>query len=204
MPFVIGITGGSGSGKTCFVSDLAENFQDDEMSVLTMDNYYLLREQQETDENGIKNFDLPGSIHLEDFVRDLLLLKKGKEVIREEYTFNNELKTPQKIVVKPAKIILVEGLFILSHKPLSNLLDAKIFIDAKDNVKVIRRIKRDRVERNYPLDDVLYRYQNHVMPSFETYIKPFIGDVDIIINNNTSYATGLDIVSGFCKSKLLA
>ena len=82
------------------------------------------------------------------------------------------------------------------------LLDLKIFLHAKENLKVIRRIKRDRVERNYPLDDVLYRYENHVLPTFEKYIQPYMEQCDIVINNNTQFDRGLEVVIGFLKQRL--
>ncbi|MDV7398492.1 hypothetical protein RZS08_44210, partial [Arthrospira platensis SPKY1] len=81
-------------------------------------------------------------------------------------------------------------------------LNLSIFIHAKENLKVIRRIKRDQIERNYPLEDVLYRYEKHVLPSYESYIKPFMDDCDLVINNNHSFQLGLDVLSGFIRDKL--
>ena len=78
----------------------------------------------------------------------------------------------------------------------------KVFISAKENLKVIRRIYRDRVERNYPLEDVLYKYEHHVLPSFEKYIEPYQEDADIVINNNRNFEQGLDVITGFISSKL--
>jgi len=82
------------------------------------------------------------------------------------------------------------------------LIDLKVFIEAKENLKVIRRIKRDRVERNYPLDDVLYRYEYHVLPTFEKYIQPYIDDCHLVINNNENFEGGLEVMIGFLKNKL--
>jgi uridine kinase len=78
-----------------------------------------------------------------------------------------------------------------------------VFLHAKDNLKVIRRIKRDQIERNYPLDDVLYRYEHHVLPTFERYIQPYISDCDIIINNNTRFDMGLNVLKGFIENWML-
>ena len=93
--------------------------------------------------------------------------------------------------------MIVEGLFVLHFKKVRALIDLKVFLHAKENLKVIRRIKRDRVERNYPLEDVLYRYENHVLPTFERYVKPHMEDADIIVNNNEHFTAGLDVISGF-------
>jgi len=106
------------------------------------------------------------------------------------------------LTFKPAPIILVEGLFVFHYKKMNELLDLKVFINAKENLKVIRRIKRDRVERNYPLSDVLYRYENHVLPAFEKYIAPYREDADLIINNNESCEAAIDVMLGFLKDKL--
>ncbi|MEM9823269.1 MAG: uridine kinase, partial [Bacteroidota bacterium] len=102
----------------------------------------------------------------------------------------------------PRPIIIVEGLFIFHYKKIRKLLDLKVFIHAKENLKVIRRIQRDGVERNYPLDDVLYRYQNHVLPNFEKYIFPYMDKADLVINNNDNFNIGLKVLSGFLKHQL--
>jgi uridine kinase len=129
-------------------------------------------------------------------------LKAGKAIIREEYTFNNKELTPKLLQFNPAPIIIVEGLFILYFEEIRKILDLSLFVQAKDNLKVIRRIRRDQTERNYPIDDVLYRYENHVMPAYEKYIKPFADDVDIIINNNKHFDQALQVVKGFITSYL--
>lgn len=202
-PFIIGITGGSGSGKTTFIHQLKEAFSKEELCVVSQDDYYKSREEQEADENGIENFDMPTSINREELFEDVKKLIAGEVVSREEYTFNNKLAEPKFLTFKPAPIIIVEGIFVFHYKEIFNLFDLKIFLDAKDNLKVIRRIKRDRVERNYPLDDVLYRYEHHVMPTFEKYILPYKSEADIIINNNANFDGGLKMVLGFMKNYLL-
>ncbi|MBK8346643.1 MAG: uridine kinase [Saprospiraceae bacterium] len=200
--FIIGISGGSGSGKTSFIRDIKEHFSDSEICFLSQDDYYKPRDLQHEDENGIKNFDLPESIEMDEFYFDLVKLTNGMDVEREEYLFNNAEKTPEVIHLKPAPIIIVEGLFVFYDPKLFNLLDLKILIHATDTQKIIRRIKRDRVERNYPLEDVLYRYEHHVLPSFESYIFPFFNKVDLIINNNKSYDMGKEMLVSFLKLHL--
>ncbi len=200
--YIIGITGGSGSGKTTFIQQLKEKFTPEQLCIVSQDDYYKSREEQVTDGEGVKNFDLPESIDSTSFFNDLKLLIKGQEITREEYTFNNELATPKLLTFKPAPIIIVEGIFVFHFKEIFNLFNLKIFLDAKENLKVIRRIKRDRVERNYPLDDVLYRYENHVLPTFERYILPYKHKADIIINNNTNFDKGLNVVVGFINDQL--
>ncbi|MBN8577529.1 MAG: uridine kinase [Cyclobacteriaceae bacterium] len=201
-PFTIGITGGSGSGKTFFLQGLSACFKPNEICLISQDNYYKPRDQQPIDENGIKNFDLPVSIDREAFRHDLLILKSGQNVIKQEYTFNNPLAETRMLEFKSAPIIVVEGLFVQYFEEISNELDLRIFIEAKDHVKLGRRIKRDQVERGYDIDDVLYRYQYHVMPVYERLIEPLKHHADLVIPNNSKFERALDVLVAFLKSRL--
>lgn len=200
---IIGISGGSGSGKTTFIKALKHTFSQDQLCVVSQDDYYRPRQEQKVDENGVENFDLPYSILLDDFVNDIEKLMMGQVVLRKEYTFNNDNAVPKEITFLPAKVIIVEGLFIFNHEPIKELLDYSVIINAKDSDKIIRRILRDKTERNYPLEDVLYRYKHHVIPSYEKYIEPYIDDVDVVINNNESFEKGLNVLKYFIQSLLL-
>ncbi len=201
-PFVIGISGGSGSGKTSFIRRLRERFSEQELCIVSQDDYYLPREQQHKDPNDEYNFDLPKSFNKKKFRRDVERLLAGETVTVEEYTFNNPDAKPRILTFAPAPVLVIEGLFVLHFKKIAPLLDLKVFINAKENLKIIRRILRDQVERGYPLDDVLYKYQHHVLPSYERYIQPYKDEADIIVNNNKDFQRGLDVLCGFLKSKL--
>ena len=199
-PFTIGITGGSGSGKTFFLQGLASHFSAEELCLISQDNYYKPRDQQPIDENGIKNFDLPGSIDRETFRADLLKLKAGQDVVKKEYTFNNAANEPKMLVFKATPILVVEGLFVQYFDEISQELDLRIFVEAKDHVKLGRRIKRDQIERGYDLDDVLYRYQYHVMPVYESLIEPLKYNCDLVIPNNRHFEKALEVLVGFLKT----
>lgn len=201
-PFIIGITGGSGSGKTRFLNGLLRKFSSDEVCLISQDNYYKPRDQQPVDINGVKNFDLPESIDFEAYKDDIEALRAGRSVSRKEYTFNNPEAEPSIIALKAAPVIIVEGIFVLYYKPIAKILDMKLYIDAKDYIKLIRRIVRDDKERGYDLDDVLYRYEHHVMPTYEKHIKPFKSDADIIIPNHKSYDSALDVIETYVRSKI--
>lgn len=201
-PFTIGITGGSGSGKTFFLQGLSSLFAPDDICLISQDNYYKPRDQQPIDENGIKNFDLPISIDRDAFLMDLLKIKSGQNVIKKEYTFNNPAAEPKLLEFKAAPIIIVEGLFVQYFEEIEKELDLRIFIEAKDHVKLGRRIKRDQVERGYDLDDVLYRYQYHVMPIYESQIEPLKHRADLVVPNNSNFARALDVLSTYLKTKL--
>jgi uridine kinase len=141
------------------------------------------------------NFDLPVSIDLERMHTDLLSLKKGEKVQRLEYTFNNPARKPKTLEFRPAPIIVVEGILVFYIKKINDLFNLRIFIDAKEQVKLARRIKRDNEERGYDLDDVLYRYIHHVAPIYEKYIAPLKSEVDIIIPNNTDFMKGFGVLT---------
>ena len=202
-PYIIGITGGSGSGKTRFLNSLLDQFNTDQVCLVSQDNYYKERDDQPTDENGVKNFDLPDSIDFEAYKNDILALKAGKLVKRQEYTFNNPNSEPKEIELKPAPVMVVEGIFVLYYKEIADVLDLKVFIEAKDYIKLKRRIIRDDIERGYDLNDVLYRYEHHVMPTYDKYIKPYKLDADIIIPNHTNFTEALGVMSSFIQSKVL-
>ena len=198
---IIGISGGSGSGKTSFITDIQKRFNENEITLLSQDDYYHPREDQVIDENGFRNFDLPTSIDLDAFVQDINRLKKGETVTRNEYTFNNSEKEAKQLIFEPNAILIVEGLFIFHHQAIKALLDISIMINASSALTVIRRIHRDRVERNYPLEDVLYRYENHVLPAYEQYIRPYTNKVDLVINNNNNYNKALDMMTAYLNAQ---
>lgn len=200
--FTVGITGGSGSGKSLFIQKLASFFKEGEVTLLPQDHYYRPQDLQKIDDKGVINFDLPEAIDQEHFVQDIRLLKSGRMVEKKEYTFNNPAAKAKIMVIKPAPILIVEGLFIFSSPLIEKELDLKIFIEAKDHVKLSRRIIRDNEERGYDLNDVLYRYENHVMPVYESFIKPSKDHADLIIPNNRSFDGALKILAEALQHKL--
>jgi uridine kinase len=201
-PFIIGITGGSGSGKTTFIKRIRDQFSEEEVCIISQDEYYKDRSSQETDANGYQNFDLPKSIDKKAFTHDVERLLEGDVVTKVEYVFNNKDATPSVKTFRPAPIIIVEGLFVFHYRKMRDLLDLKVFFYASDHLKIIRRIRRDQVERGYPIDDVLYRYEHHVMPSYKKYIEPYMQEADLIINNNKSFDYGLEAFSSFLRERL--
>jgi len=204
-PFFVGISGGSGSGKTYFLKKLLSAFGPDELCLISQDNYYRPGDQQPIDGRGFMNFDLPESIDEAEYTRDLLQLRNGQPVQRLEYTFNNRSIVPAMLTYQPCPIVMVEGLFVFYYAQIAKLLDLKIFVDASDVVKIRRRIIRDNMERGCDLDDVLYRYEHHVLPSYEKYINPTKSNVDFIIPNhydNTGMEKALEVILAYLKAKL--
>ncbi|OIN61211.1 uridine kinase family protein [Arsenicibacter rosenii] len=199
-PILIGLIGGSASGKTSFLRDLAKEFNSNELCIISQDNYYIHRDFITKDQNGIHNFDLPSSFNLELYISHLKELKQGNTVHKDEYTFYNS--APKTLAFVPTPLIIIEGIFTFLPKEAFDLFDYKIFIDVQHNLMLNRRIKRDFEERGFDLEDVTYRWENHVFPAYEQYILPFRDMVDIIIPNNEHYANGLKILTSFFKTLL--
>lgn len=202
-PYIVGITGGSASGKTFFLHQLLEAFSKEEICLISQDNYYRTQEFVPKDQNNVENYDLPAAIDFELYAQHIEDLKNGKIVEHKEYVFNNPDIVPKTLTFKPAPIIVVEGIFVFHSQEVSRLLDLRVFIDAKEHVKIKRRIIRDNNERGYDLNDVLYRWENHVAPTYDKFIEPTKYEADIIINNNTHFEKGLAILTAFLKSILV-
>lgn len=193
-PYLVGITGGSASGKTSFIDSLKKSFSSKELCLVSQDNYYRPKEHQERDEQGQINFDLPTSIDVENFLTDLEKLKSGESIEILEYLYQNENKLPEKIRMEAAPIIVVEGLFIFHYEQIFKQLDLKVFIDASDDVKLERRIRRDVDERGVSREIVLYQWHQHVVPSYRKYLLPYKEAADIVINNNEHFLTSLEVI----------
>ena len=201
-PLIIGVTGGSGSGKSLFLHELLKDFSDEEVCLITQDNYYRDRDEQPVDKKGVENFDKPESIDDERFHQDLMTLKNGKTVELIEYTFNNPEATPKKLIFNPAPVLIVEGIMVFYWEKIRSLIDLSVFIEARDLIKVKRRIIRDAKERGYDLDDVLYRYEHHVAPFHDGFLKPLKEDMDLIVPNNKNFIKGMKVVSGYIRNHL--
>jgi len=188
-PFIIGIAGGSGSGKTFFLKCFLEHFNTEEVCLVSQDDYYFpVPPDMTTEENKHYNFDLPSTIDHQHFEDDINSLLNWKAIVKKEYTFNNPNAIPKMLEIKPAPIIIVEGLFILHFRKIADSLDLKIFIEADDDIALQRRLKRDLMERGYSHDDVMYKWVNHVVPAYKEYLLPYKNECDQIITNNTHVA----------------
>ncbi|MEM0940860.1 MAG: P-loop NTPase fold protein [Bacteroidota bacterium] len=200
-PFIVGITGGSGSGKTTFVKKLMKDLSG--ASLHSMDNYYKEIGQQPLDENEIENFDRLESVDIDKYVEDLRKLISGASLEIDEYTFNNEKSTSRRIKVESHPIILLEGIFVLYVKRIREQINLKLYIETPDYLRMSRRIIRDAEERGYNLKDVLYRYQYHVTPAFKNYIESSKEWADLIIPNYSGFDSALSVVRTFLHQHLL-
>lgn len=185
-PFVIGIAGSSGSGKTFFLNCFLNHFDESEISLVSQDDYYFpVAPNMTAEENKLYNFDVPETIDNTHFLSDIDKLIAGKTVHKKEYTFNNPNATPKLLEIKPAPILIVEGLFIFHFTEIASLLDLKLFIDTPEEIALQRRLKRDFEERGYSEEDVRYKWVNHVVPAYNTYLLPYKDRCSQVIINNT-------------------
>lgn len=195
-PYIIGIAGGSGSGKTFFLNRFLDHFTADEICLVSQDDYYFpVAHNMTAEENKLYNFDIPATIDQEQFESDVNKLLNGEVIYKKEYTFNNPNITPQLLEIKPAPILIIEGLFIFHFKAIANLLDMKIFVDADEDIALQRRLTRDLNERGYSNEDVLYKWTNHVVPAYKEFLLPYKGSCDKIIINNTHTAKDILLVT---------
>ncbi len=200
-PFIIGIAGGSGAGKTVFLKSLRDHFDEDALCVISQDNYYRPANEQVRDENNEINFDRPEGIHNKGFLKDIELLSEKKTVIRQEYMFNQPGVKGKALIMKPAPIIIVEGLFIFYFSEIRTILDLKIFVEAHHETRLERRLRRDHQERGLSHETIHYQWNNHVVPAYETYLLPYKAEADIIIENNGAIEDGIDKILEIIGSK---
>ncbi|MDN3547320.1 uridine kinase family protein [Mucilaginibacter aquaedulcis] len=195
-PYIIGIAGGSGSGKTFFLKCFLEHFTASEVCLVSQDDYYFpVAHNMTPEENREYNFDLPATIDHEHFQQDITRLFNNETIIKPEYTFNNPNVVPKMLEIKPAPILIVEGLFILHFRDIADMLDMKVFIDADEDIALERRLKRDLIERGYSHDDVMYKWINHVVPAYKEYLLPYKDECDRVITNNSHVAQDIIAVT---------
>ena len=183
-PFIIGICGGSGAGKTTLLRRLSDIFGEVRPSIFSMDNYYFPKNKQELDSNGIVNFDLPTAIDEERLTADLKSLMLGKAIEVKEYFFNSPPDKNVLITIQPSAVIIVEGLFLFHYKEVFKSLDYSIFVDVDHATQLDRRIYRDQETRGYSREDILYQWENHVLPCYANFIEPYKNTSDFIFRND--------------------
>lgn len=183
-PYIIGICGGSASGKTFLLNQLLNQFSEDQVTLVSQDNYYRPLEDQHRDEEGLVNFDHPDSVDLDKLHADLKALMEGKTLHIKEYTFNNPKIHARTLELRPNPIIILEGLFVYYRQDLAQLIDLKVFVEADEHVKLTRRLRRDHTERGYTIESILRDYDKFVAPMYHRYVAPSKQIADLIVLNN--------------------
>ena len=199
---IIGIGGGTGSGKTTVVQQIVEQLPADEVCVISQDSYYNDTSHLSFDERVKINFDHPNSIDFPLLVTHLKTLKKEQSFEQPVYSFVDHNRTKKTVTTYPKKVIIVEGILILTHPEIRALFDIKIFVHADSDERLIRRLKRDIAERGRDLDEVLSRYQNTLKPMHEQFIEPSKEFADIIIPNNRYNTVAVDVIRTIVQQRL--
>ncbi|MBT8385534.1 MAG: uridine kinase [Bacteroidia bacterium] len=199
---IIGIGGGTGSGKTTVVNQIINELPKEEVGVISQDSYYKDTTHLSYEERVKINFDHPRSIDFELLIEQLKELKKGNPVSQPVYSFVTHNRTTDTILTHPRKVMIVEGILILTHQDIRDMFDIKIFVHADSDERLIRRLKRDMAERGRDIDEVLFRYQNTLKPMHEQFIEPMKEYADIIIPNNKYNTVAVDIVKTIINERL--
>ena len=200
---IIGIAGGTGCGKTTVVNQILNELPEGEVGVISQDSYYRDTSHLNYDERVKINFDHPRSIDFELLEEHLKELRKGNDIHQPVYSFLKHNRTGDTILTHPRKVMIVEGILILTHAELRELFDIKIFVHADSDERLIRRLKRDITERGRDIDEVLLRYQNTLKPMHQQFIEPTKEFADIIIPNNKYNTVAVDIVRSIINQRLV-
>ncbi len=191
--FIVGITGGSGVGKTTLIHLLHKEFKD-KITTLSLDNYYKPKNEQSLDENGVINFDLPSALYLDQLEEDFENLSNGITIQQKVYNFNNPSIAEECLMIQPKEIILVEGLFVLHYPFLKSKLDYSVYLKVDQSLQMERRLKRDVEERNYDRDEVMYQWNNHVIPAYQNFVYPYKKEADLVITNNEAFDDNIHVL----------
>ena len=192
-PLMIGIAGGTGSGKTTLVNRLKEQFGDD-ISVLSHDSYYAAHHDLTLEERQALNYDHPAAFDTDRMIQDLLTLRDGDPIQCPVYDYSIHDRTDKTTEIHPNKVILVDGILIFENETLRNLMDIKIYVDTDADVRILRRILRDVKERGRSLDSVVTQYLTTVKPMHEQFIEPSKRFADIIVLEGGHNLVALDMI----------
>ncbi|MBQ5775774.1 MAG: uridine kinase [Bacteroidaceae bacterium] len=199
---VIGIAGGTGSGKTTVVRKIVESFCDGEVAVIPQDSYYRDSSHLPLEERLKLNFDEPAAIEWELLVEQLKQLKAGKAIEQPTYSYLTCTRQPETIHVEPQEIIIVEGILILCDEQLRNMLDVKIFVDADSDERLIRVINRDIIERGRTVEMVIDRYEKVLRPMHLQHIEPTKRYADLIIPQGGHNKVAIDMMKDYISHKI--
>lgn len=192
---VIGIAGGTGSGKTTVVSKIFKNINIEEVNVLSQDNYYHDNTHLTLPERESLNYDHPKSIDFELLTEHVRALKRGESIQQPVYSFVTHNRTGNFTTIEPKNVLIVEGILVLTNKELLKEFDLKVFVHADNDERLIRRIRRDTQERGRDLEEVLHRYQTTLKPMHEEFIEPSKSHADIIIPNMKPNSVAIDFLA---------
>lgn len=201
-PLILGVAGGSGSGKTTVVENIVAGIGSQKILLLEHDSYYRDLSHLPLEERKKQNFDHPSSLETELMIRHLSALRSGYKVDIPVYDFVAHTRSDETIEASPKSIILIDGILIFSEPKLRNLMDIKLFVDTDDDVRLLRRLRRDILERGRNFNGVLNQYENFVRPMHLEFVEPSKRYADIIIPRGGENRVALEMVAALIRGKL--
>jgi uridine kinase len=199
---IIGIAGGTGSGKTTVVQQIMNQLPETEVGIISQDSYYKQNVGMSYEERSNINFDHPRAIDFELLVHHLKDLKAEKTIEQPVYSFVTHNRTDDTIKTHPRKVMIVEGILILANPELRDMFDIKVYVHADSDERLIRRLKRDIAERGRDMEEVLNRYQTTLKPMHQEFIEPTKAFADIIIPNDKYNTVAIDVVRAVINQRL--
>jgi uridine kinase len=199
---IVGIAGGTGSGKTTVVRKIAENLPNNEIALIPQDSYYKDNSNLPLAERQEINFDHPNAIEWDLLINHIKNLREGEAIKQPIYSYLTCTRSEDIIKVEPKKVIIIEGILCLSHPKLRDLMDLKVFVQADADDRLTRVIKRDTIERGRSVDTVLDRYEKTVKPSHLQFIEPTKRYADIIVPQGGKNEIAINILTQFIKQNL--
>jgi uridine kinase len=199
---IIGIAGGTGSGKTTVVHQIMNELPETEVGIIHQDSYYRDNSNLSFEERALINFDHPRAIDFELLVSHLKQLKEGQAIEQPVYSFVTHNRTEDTVLTHPRKVMIVEGILILSSPELREMCDMKVFVHADSDERLIRRLRRDIAERGRDMEEVLLRYQTTLKPMHQQFIEPTKAFADIIIPNDKYNTVAIDVVRAVIKQRI--
>lgn len=201
-PLIIGVAGGSGSGKTTVVRHIIDSVGEENIVLLQHDSYYRDLKHLPFEERSKQNFDHPSSLETELMIRHINALKEGYQVEVPIYDFTEHIRKEETTVVFPKKVVLVDGILIFSEKGLRRKMDIKLYVDTDDDIRLLRRIRRDILERDRSLENVLEQYEDYVRPMHLEFVEPSKRYADIIIPRGGENEVALQMVNALIQERL--
>ena len=199
---IIGIAGGTGSGKTTVVKKIIHQLPAGEVSVISQDNYYKDNSHLSMEDRNEINYDHPNSVDFNLLIEHLSQLKQGINIEQPLYSYHSHNRLPEVKQTKATKVIVVEGILIFAVKELRDLFDVKIFVDTPDDERLIRRIRRDIQERGRDIEEVLNRYEDTLRPMHRQFIEPYKKYADIIVPEGGSNSVAIGVITRTIKEIL--
>jgi len=199
---IIGVAGGTASGKTTFVNEVMSGLSTKDLGLIAQDAYYKDNSHLTFDQRCLLNYDHPEAIDFDLMVEQIKALKSGASIDQPVYDYKIHNRTKETLPITPKAVFIIEGILVLHHKALRDLMDLKIFVDAPGDQRLMRRMKRDMAERGRDLDEVMQRYSQTLKPMHDAYIEPSKAHADIVVLSHQNNPQAVSLLQTYIESKM--